>query len=88
MSDPSAASAAPLDDDGSCTHDNVTIGDVEYEHYDRRGPGCWHPVKGGTCRSWQALLDRAVEVGWASGRADKRPDAEVWSDVPAVPDVE
>lgn len=56
------------------TYPNVVIGDREYEHYDRLGPGCWHPVdQRGPCMSWQALIREAEVQAVARYRAHHRP---------------
>jgi hypothetical protein len=64
-----------IQDPKSCQHGNVTTVAGEFEHYDRLGPGCWHPVKGGQCRSWQALIEHVQSV--AAARAEARVRAEL-----------
>lgn len=68
-------SASERTEEKACSHDTVTVAGREYEHYDRLGPGCWHPIGGGRCRSWQALLDHAHSAGYVAGAACTKEEA-------------
>lgn len=51
------------------TYPDVTVGGREYEHYDRLGPGCWHPKdQRGPCLSWQGLIHEAETTAVARYR--------------------
>lgn len=51
------------------TYSNVIVDGVEFEHYDRLGPGCWHRVTGTSqCFSLQSLIREAEWRAYDRGK--------------------